>query len=75
MVFQQFFFTTGYNLTISKGWFGFPSGLVITHLPMRETWDGGSNPAERAPRGGRGTTLVFLPRESHGQRSLAGYNP
>ena len=32
---------------------------------------------ERSPGGGRAwqPTPVFLPGESHGQRSLAGYNP
>ena len=30
----------------------------------------------RSPGGGRGSpTPVFLPGESHGQRSLAGYSP
>ena len=30
----------------------------------------------RSPGGGNGNlTLVFLPGESHGQRSLAGYSP
>ena len=34
----------------------------------------GSTGLGRAPGGGQ-PTLVFLPRESHGQRSLAGYYP
>ena len=29
----------------------------------------------RSPGGGSGDSLVFLPGESHGQRSLAGYSP
>ena len=29
----------------------------------------------RSPGGGRGNPLPFLPGESHGQRSLLGYNP
>ena len=29
----------------------------------------------RSPGGGQGNTLVFLPGESHGQRSLVGYSP
>ena len=29
----------------------------------------------RSTRGGHGPTQVFLPGESHGQRSLAGYSP
>ena len=37
--------------------------------------DMGSNPGwGRSPGGGNATTPVFLPGESHGQRSLAGYN-
>ena len=32
--------------------------------------------SERSPRGGNGNpTSVFLPGESHGERSLAGYSP
>ena len=44
---------------------------------MQETWEtqvqslGGEDPLEE----GMATTPVFLPRESHGQRSLAGYGP
>ena len=39
--------------------------------------DMGSNPGSgRSPGGGNGNpTPVFLPRESHGQRSLEGYSP
>ena len=38
--------------------------------------DMGSIPESgRSPGEGRGNTPVFLPRESHGQRSLAGYSP
>ena len=39
---------------------------------MQETWDGGSIPGLRRSPGGRAwqPTLVFLPGESHGQRSL-----
>ena len=29
----------------------------------------------RSPGGGHGNPLVFLPGESHGQRSLEGYSP
>ena len=29
----------------------------------------------RSPGGGHGNPLVFLPGESHGQRSLVGYSP
>ena len=44
------------------------------HLPMQETWVqslGGEIPWRRAWQ----PTLVFLPGESHGQRSLVGYSP
>ena len=48
---------------------------AVKDLPaMQETqvqslsWD---DPLEK----GMATHIVFLPRESHGQRSLAGYNP
>ena len=38
--------------------------------------DPGSIPGSgRSPGGGHGDPLVFLPGESHGQRSLAGYSP
>ena len=38
--------------------------------------DMGSIPGSgRTPGGGHSNTLVFLPGESHGQRSLAGYSP
>ena len=31
--------------------------------------------SERSPGGDQGNTSVFLPGESHGQRSLVGYSP
>ena len=38
--------------------------------------DAGSIPGSgRSPGGGHGSPLVFLPGESHGQRSLVGYSP
>ena len=39
--------------------------------------DTGSIPGSgKSPEGGHGNSLqLFLPGESHGQRSLAGYNP
>ena len=33
------------------------------------------NPPSSLFGGGRGNPLVFVPGESHGQRSLAGYSP
>ena len=38
-------------------------------------WNSGSIPESgRSPREGPGTSVVFLPGESHGQRSLAVYS-
>ena len=38
--------------------------------------DAGSIPGlGRSPEGGQGNPLLYLPGESHGQRSLAGYSP
>ena len=44
---------------------------LIANAALRDT---GSIPGSGRPPGG-GPTLVFLPGESHGQRSLAGYSP
>ena len=48
---------------------------MVKNLPtMRETQVqalGQEDPLEK----GTATTLVFLPGESHGQKSLAGYSP
>ena len=49
---------------------GDQSLLALCYLHERETW------VEKIPqRRGWQPTLVFLPKESHGQRRLAGYNP
>ena len=41
-----------------------------------DTGDVGSVPGTgRSPGGGNGTIPIFLPGESHGQRSLPGYSP
>ena len=51
--------------------------LVVKHPPAKagERRDTGPIPVlERSPGGG-GSTLVFLPGESHEQRSMAGYSP
>ena len=51
--------------------------LVVKNLPANagDVRDVGSIPGlGGSPEGGQ-HTLVFLPRESHGQRSLAGYSP
>ena len=53
---------------------GFPSGLAVRNPPAMEETQvpslGGEDPMEVMA-----TTSVFLPRESHGQKSPAGYNP
>ena len=57
---------------------GSPGGSVVKNPPAvqepQETWVpslGQKDPLEE----GMATTPVFLPGESHGQRSLAGYSP
>ena len=57
---------------------GFPDGSVVKNLPakagdIRDRFDPwvGKVPWRRAWQ----PTPVFLPRESHGQRSLVGYSP
>ena len=50
---------------------------MVKNLPANagDVRDVGSIPGlGGSPEGGQ-HTLVFLPRESHGQRSLAGYSP
>ena len=65
-----------------KGWGEVCSGasqvaLVVKNLPMQETTiDTDSIPELEDPlRRAEQLTPVFLPGESHGQRSLAGYSP
>ena len=48
--------------------------VLRTHLPMQETWFDpwvGKIPWRRKWQ----SAPAFLPRESHGQRSLLGYSP
>ena len=57
---------------------GFPSGSVIKNPPaMQESQETQvrSLGLEDLPEDGMKPTSVFLPGESHGQRSLAGYSP
>ena len=49
----------------------FPGGSVVKNLPANPQVQ--SLGWEYSP--GMATTPVFLPGESHGQRSLAGYSP
>ena len=58
---------------------GFPVALMVKNPPAN-AGDASSFPASgRSPGGGNGTqwqpTLVFLPGESHAQRSLVVYSP
>ena len=55
---------------------GFPGGSMVKNPPAN-AGDLGSIPGSRRPPGGGhgNPTLVFLPAEFHGQRSLAGYSP
>ena len=52
---------------------------MVKNLPANagDVKDTGSVPGSgRSPGGGHGSSApVFLPGESHGQRSLAGYSP
>ena len=50
--------------------------MVKTRLPMHDPCGAGWGAGARSPGGGHWQrTPVFLPGESHGQRSLAGYRP
>ena len=58
---------------------GFPGGSVVKNPPANagDVGDKGLIPESgRSPGEGNGNPLtpVLLPRESHGQRSLAGYS-
>ena len=63
---------------VNLAW-GFPGGSSGKNLPAneRDAGDMVSIPGlERSPGGGHGnSTLIFLPRESHGQRSLVDCSP
>ena len=55
-------------------WASLAAQMVKNPLLMQEIWVqflGQEDPGEE----GMATTPVFLPGESHGQRSLAGYSP
>ena len=55
---------------------GFPGGTVVKNL-LANTWDTSLIPGVGKVPWSRKwqPTLVFLPGESHGQRSLVGYSP
>ena len=71
-------FSNKVNTTVLIDQIGaFQVALVVKNLLANagEVTDEGSNPGSgRSPRGGHGNPLVFLPGESHGQRSLEGYS-
>ena len=51
---------------------------LVKNLPasVEDTRDTGSLPGSgQSPGGGHGTHSIFLPGESHGERSLADYSP
>ena len=55
-----------------------PGGWVVKILPANagDAGDAGSKLGQEDPlEEGMATTPVFLPGESHGQRSLVGYSP
>ena len=66
---------------IKEAWVEWASQLVlvIKNPPanIRDIRDMGSTPGSRkSPGGGHGNPFtVFVPGESHGQRSLVGYSP
>ena len=54
----------------------FPGGSVVKNLPAKAGNLGLIPGSGRSPGGGAWQpTPVFLPGESHGQRSLVGYSP
>ena len=63
------------HLPLQRHYKGVPGGSAVKNLPaMRETQ---VQPVDQEIpwRGEWQPTLIFLPGESHGQRSLAGYSP
>ena len=54
---------------------GFPGGSDYKESACNAGDLGLISGSGRSPGGGHGNTPVFLPRKSHGQRSLVGYNP
>ena len=63
---------------LQNGPCGFPGGPVVKNTPADA---GDARPTRsipglgRSPAAGSGSPLVFLPGESHGQRSLVGQSP
>ena len=54
----------------------FPGGLVVKNPPANAGDTGSVAGLERYPGEGDGNPLpIFLPGESHGQRSLVSYSP
>ena len=70
----------GTQNTVGQDWRGLPTWFRVRNPPASKAGDlgdVGSIPVlGRCPGGGHGNPLPgFLPGESHGQRSLAGYSP
>ena len=67
---------TAFKTLLSLPW-GLPRWHSVKNLPTNQCRRCGFNPwVRKIPcRRKRQPTLVLLPGESHGQRSLAGYNP
>ena len=64
-------------MNLNKEHVGFPGGAAVKNLPANagDTGDAGWIPgSRRSPGEGNGNPPVFLPGESHGQRSLEGYS-
>ena len=67
------FMSTGTELQVDLK--DFPSGSVVKNLPASAGDMGSVSELGRCPGGGDGIPMNVLGRESHGQRSLAGYSP
>ena len=64
------------SFTSTIQFWGFPGGSVVKNLPANAGNSGWIPGLERSPgEGNVNPTPVFLPGESHGQRSLVDYSP
>ena len=72
----SFILRTKQNCYTLKSFLGFPGGSVVKNLPAH-AGDVGSIPGLGKALGRREwqPTPLFLPGNSHGQRSLAGFSP
>ena len=71
-------FPSPFALLCIHNW-GFPGGSVVKNVPANAADTGGAGlipgPGRSPGEGKWQPTPVFLPGESHGQRSLVGYGP